>query len=352
MTALGWCAAPVRGSQRQSPSSESRPPRVLRSPSDDLQLTVQPGPVSPAAADEAQASPVRHRRRQGAAGSSTHGGQRDGVLQREESRECRVQDHGFDYRPQDRSPARLRQSARMTILDRYNIGGGAAMDQPEQSTATARAAQTSRIRVSRNRPNRVTRIPIETLSTESRFTAEARGTGSSPGSGTTSLTSPRIVVVHGATSARRWRGITASRDRTTTGRRPISAISHHQSSPRAGTALKRLTRPVGTTPSHPIHLARRAGARHRRRSLRRPRRNGSELAEQSELRPPARRPSSRTARCALVRAKTRPPSCSGVCESCHYHATDLKQASGCNPSGRGSASGDADSRVPHRHTSP
>jgi len=53
--------------------------------------------------------------------------------------------------------------------------------------------------------------------------AERVGTGSSPGSRTTSLARPRIVVVQGATNARRSRGIAASRDRTTTGRRPISA---------------------------------------------------------------------------------------------------------------------------------
>ena len=172
--------------------------------------------------------------------------------------------------------------ARVLQFDAWE--SAARLDQSEQSTATARAAQISRIRVSRKRPNRLTRIVIETLSTESRFTAERRGTGSSPGSSTTSLRSPRIVVVHGATSARRCRGITASRDRTTTGRRPISAISHHQTSPRAGTSLTTLPRPVGTTPGHPIRLARRAGACHRRRNSRPPRRSGSELAEPRELR--------------------------------------------------------------------
>ena len=58
----------------------------------------------------------------------------------------------------------------------------------EQSTATARASQTWRIRASASRPNRETRTPSPTLSTESRFTADRRGTGSSPGSSTTSLT--------------------------------------------------------------------------------------------------------------------------------------------------------------------
>jgi len=162
-----------------------------------------------------------------------------------------------------------------TGRSRLDHGTRRGLDHPEQSTATARAAQISRIRVSRTRPNRLTRIEIETLSTESRFTADRRGTGSSPGSSTTSLTSPRIVVVHGATSARRCRGITASRDRTTTGRRPIWAISHHHTSPRAGSAFTTMPRPVETTPGRPTRLAPRGGARHRRRSSRPPRQSGS-----------------------------------------------------------------------------
>lgn len=64
------------------------------------------------------------------------------------------------------------------------------------------------------------------LSTESRLTALRRTIGSSSGSRTTSLARPRIVVVHGATRARWRRGIAASRDRTTTGRRPISGSLH------------------------------------------------------------------------------------------------------------------------------
>ena len=111
----------------------------------------------------------------------------------------------------------------------------------------------------------------ETLSTESRFTAERRGIGSEPGSSTTSLASPRIVVVHGATSARRSRGIAASRDSTTAGRRPISAISHHHTSPRAGSALTRRPPPAATRPGHPTRRAHQPDARRRRRSSRPPR---------------------------------------------------------------------------------
>ncbi len=74
--------------------------------------------------------------------------------------------------------------------------------QPEQATAIARAAQISRIRSSATRPKRSTRIAIETLSIESRLTAERSGTGSSPGSRSTSLGRFRMLVVHGAMSAR------------------------------------------------------------------------------------------------------------------------------------------------------
>ncbi len=121
-------------------------------------------------------------------------------------------------------------------------------------------------------------------STESRLTAERRGTGSSPGSSTTSLTSPRIVVVHGAINTRRCRGITASRESTTTGRRPICGISHYHTSPRAGRAIKMRPRLVETMPGRPTRPARRAGARHRRCSLRLPRRRGGGRVERPEPR--------------------------------------------------------------------
>lgn len=218
-----------------------------------------------------------------------------------------------------RSPARAgaKQGTQRRGSTRFAWFGG----QSEQSTATARAAQISRIRVSRKRPNRLTRTAIETLSTASRFTAERRGTGSSTGSSTTSLTSPRIVVVHGATSARRCRGITTSRERTTTGRRPISAISHHQTSPRNGMAVTTAPRRAGTTPGRPTHRARRGDARHRRRSSRPPRLSGGEQAGPRELRPRGQRPSSRNAPSGLLRGEPRRRSCSAVCEPCHHYAT-------------------------------
>ena len=151
--------------------------------------------------------------------------------------------------------------------------------QSMQSTATARAAQICRIRSSASRPRRSTRIPSETLSTESRLTAERRGTGSSPGSRTTSLGRPRMVVVQGATRARRWRLMTASRERTTTGLRAISAISHHHTSPRAGRSVMRPRLRAGTTPDRPTRPARRGGASHRRRSSRPPQLHDAGRAE-------------------------------------------------------------------------
>jgi hypothetical protein len=132
----------------------------------------------------------------------------------------------------------------------------AASGQSAQSTATARAAQTCRIRASASRPSRSTSTATETLSTESRLTTQRRGTGSSPGFRPTSLTRPRIVVVHGAISARRCRGITASRESTTTGRRPISGSSHHHTSPRAGRAFTTARRLPGMTPGRPTRPAR------------------------------------------------------------------------------------------------
>ena len=75
--------------------------------------------------------------------------------------------------------------------------------------------------------------------------------GSSPGSSSTSLGIPRIVVVHGPISARRSRGIAASRDSTTTGRRPISGSSHHQTSPRVGRAVTTRRRPRETRRGRP-----------------------------------------------------------------------------------------------------
>lgn len=145
-----------------------------------------------------------------------------------------------------------------------------------QSTATARASQISLIRASLKRPIRSVSTPRETLSIESRLTAVRRRTGSSPGSRTTSLAKPRIVVVHGAIKARRSRGIAASRERTTTGRRPISGGSHHQSSPRSGIVLTWRPLPIGTTEDRPTHRAHRSDGRHTRGNRRRSLQPGSE----------------------------------------------------------------------------
>lgn len=132
-------------------------------------------------------------------------------------------------------------------------------------TATLSAAHTWRIRSSLRRPSRSVSVPTETLSIESRFTADARGTGSSCGSSNTSLGSSLMLVVHGAITARRSRGIATSRERTTTGRGEISGSSHHQTSPRDGRSFTMIQRPHGTTPGHPIRRVGRAAERHTRR---------------------------------------------------------------------------------------
>lgn len=128
-----------------------------------------------------------------------------------------------------------------------------------QSTATSSAWQISRIRTPLSAPIRSTSTAVDTDSIESRFTAQRGPIGSSPGSRTTSLAKPRIVVVHGAMSARRSRGMAASRDRITTGRRPISGGSHHHNSPRTGKALTSPKPHFGTKRGRPSHLRRQLG---------------------------------------------------------------------------------------------
>jgi mannosyltransferase len=148
------------------------------------------------------------------------------------------------------------------VLYRAKATRGAARSrllarQPWHSTATSSAAHTSRMRSSLSRPRRSTRTATDTLSTESRLIDDRWGIGSSSGSRTTSLAKLRMVVVHGATSARLKRGIAASRESTTTGRRPISGNSHHHSSPLAGRGapLTMLRPPRGTTPDRPTRRA-------------------------------------------------------------------------------------------------
>lgn len=229
--------------------------------------------------------------------------------------------------------------------ERSALGWGSAYS--EQSTATARAAQISRILTSATRPSRSTRIAIETLSTESRLIADRSGIGSSPGSRRTSLGRPLMVVVQGAMSARRCRGMTASRDSTTTGRRPISGISHHHTSPRAGRFVTRLSQRDGTRPGLPTRLARRGDARRTLSSWR--------LLRPCDDGPGAQRAPHRLAQSlasqmssAHSRASQRQPSCSTACDSCHNHATIMRHcggvstaaAVGCGSSNYGLAAGE------------
>jgi len=95
-----------------------------------------------------------------------------------------------------RKTRRAVNAAGLSAADAVPLTIGSRRDsrQSEQPAATDRAPQISRIRASATRPIRSTRIAIETLSIDSRLTAERSGTGSSPGSRSTSLGMPRICA--------------------------------------------------------------------------------------------------------------------------------------------------------------
>ena len=188
-----------------------------------------------------------------------------------------------------------------------------------QSTATSSAAQTSRIRASLRRPIRSRSTPTETLSTESKLTADRSGTGSSPGSSSTSLGNPRMFVVHGAMSARRSRGIATSRESTTTGRRPTSAGPHHHNSPRAGSWLTMSPRRPEMTIDHPTRRAYLVESHRRRRTWRPPRRHDVALTAPPRLRREARRRSTPTAADVRSGEGSGPRLCSPSPWPCHKH---------------------------------
>ena len=171
------------------------------------------------------------------------------------------------------------------------------------------------------RPRRSVRTPTDTLSTESRFTALGRGTGSSEGSSRTSLASPRRVVVQGATTTRRRRGMAASRDRTTTGRRLVVGRSHHQTSPRAGSWLTMHQPLPGRRPSRPTHRARSADVRRRPRKTRRSKPSGAWPAVRLAPRPSELRRSNPHPTAERPPEGQRQQLCSNVCDSCHDYAT-------------------------------
>lgn len=172
---------------------------------------------------------------------------------------------------------------------------------------------------------------METLSTESRFTADLLGMGSSAGSRTTSLGRPLIVVVHGAMTARRSLGIATSRESTTTGRSEISGSSHHHTSPRDGSSLTTTRLPHGTTPGHPTRLG---GQGDGRRMPRMP--HLSQLLCDSPTAPltlhqAASHRSRRIEGLSLLRGASRQLWYSLVFLACHNHATTTPQSQWCSP---------------------
>ena len=171
---------------------------------------------------------------------------------------------------------------------------------------------------------RSTRRPTATLSTESRLTAERSGIGSSPGSSTTSLARPRMVVVQGPTTARRRRPMAASRERTTTGRRPMSGGSHHQTSPRCGPPPVMRTRPrlgmrrdLPKRRLHPVDARRTPHRRHRLRW------NGGRRAGPQVPHRGGRRRLSRRVAAAPTPGVRRQPLCSPVVVSWHKSSISM-----------------------------
>ena len=178
------------------------------------------------------------------------------------------------------------------------------------------------MRLSLNRPRRSVNVPTETLSTESRLRTDWRGIGSSPGSRSTSLARPRMVVVQGAIRARRSLGIAMVRDRTKTGRRLTSGSSHHHTSPLAGKSFTKKLPSRGRKPDHPIRPAPPAAVRRRWRIRHRsqPRDVSPQVPRELHRAGPHR--SSPTSDSLRSSRAIRQPSCLPVCVACHNYATD------------------------------
>lgn len=140
----------------------------------------------------------------------------------------------------------------------------------------------------------------------------------------TSLASPRIVVVHGATTTRRNRGMDAFRDRTITGRRPVPGGSHHQTSPRSGRGLMSRLPPVGMTPDRPIRQAHRSDARgtHWHRPCR-SRPHDVVREELSTHRRSVRHPCWHRQPVGLMREGRRRQSCLSVIAACHEYGMTM-----------------------------
>ena len=110
------------------PALETYPPGLAGALGDNRQLTVQPVRVPVAPAEQAQPSAVGDRRGQGTAGRSAHGGQRDGVPQREHRGECGRQRHNAIITLLTRSLQR--RQGRAVRSWRANAGARAVFSRP------------------------------------------------------------------------------------------------------------------------------------------------------------------------------------------------------------------------------
>lgn len=178
------------------------------------------------------------------------------------------------------------------------------------------------MRSSSSLPSRSVSVITETLSTESRLTADRSGIGSSPGSITTSLANPRTVVVQGAMSALRSLGMEMSRERITTGRREMEGSSHHHTSPLMGRPVTKKLPPLGRMRGRPNRLTHRVEGRHRSCIWHQSQQLDAGQPGHPELHPEEQHPSNQTATPLPVRSVTRQPSCSPVFVPCHKYATN------------------------------
>ena len=137
---------------------------------------------------------------------------------------------------------------------------------------------------------------------------------------------------HGAMRARRRRGIAASRDSTTTGRRPIPGSSHHHTSPRVGVVTTPPWR-RGTRRGRPTRRPRQAGTRRTPHSSHRAQRHALVRAELQGPRQGARHHFQAPGTGVLCSDGLRRQWCSHGHVPCHKYATIMASERAC-PSAR------------------
>jgi hypothetical protein len=214
----------------------------------------------------------RHGRRPAQRGSGRGGSRRD--------RYAEGEDEGGRERDRPDAVHDARNPARGRVL-RSSIASG------QHPFANASALHRSSIRPDPSLVISSVSCAFGTVRTLSSEIAHSRGMPSSGPSGT-SLTSPRMRVVTGATTTLRSPGIAASRVRTHTGRRPSTSRSSQKIAPRFTKALRGPPRGRSPPPVGP-----RAHSSHCPRALPR-HRNTPQAQPGSQLRATRQRPAHRS----------------------------------------------------------